>query len=180
MLILYSKDKDHSTKSIGFKKPIKVPRTMFQYIGPGKGTEMSLFKCLLGCLPMYNSNGTEKYISCANSSRFNLRRHVKVGALSLIYSSFEVLWRGKNFDSIFFFQFKHKSKLHLFNEKSKRQRSLKEDLPDKESESARFQFRQMLNQQENPLRDKTVGVRFYQLYTKDVIYAYFWYSNRLS
>ncbi|XP_046463154.1 uncharacterized protein LOC124209262 isoform X2 [Daphnia pulex] len=124
------KDKDHSTKSIGFKKPIKVPRTMFQYIGPGKGTEMSLFKCLLGCVPMYNSNGTEKYISCANSSRFNLRRHVK---------------------------FKHKSKLHLFNEKSKRQRSLKEDLPDKQSESTRFQLRPILNQQENPLRDKTVG-----------------------
>jgi hypothetical protein len=57
---------------------------------------------------------------------------------------------------------------------------LKEDLPDKESESARFQFRQMLNQQENPLRDKTVGVRFYQLYTKDVIYAHVWYSYRLS
>jgi hypothetical protein len=57
---------------------------------------------------------------------------------------------------------------------------LKEDLPDKQSESARFQLRQMLNQQENPLRDKTVGVRFYQLYTKDVIYAHVWYSYRLS
>nr|CAH0111136.1 unnamed protein product [Daphnia galeata] len=112
---------NHSSKNIGFKKPVTVPSTMFQYIGPVKGAEMSLFKCLLGCLPAYNSNGTQKYISCANNSRFNLRRHVKL---------------------------KHKSKLLQFNERSRMLGSLKEEL-DKQSESTLFQLKRILDQQEN-------------------------------
>ncbi len=56
-------------------KTISVPEKFFEFKGPSKTAEkLSLFKCLSGC-PAADDT---KLLSCANNTRHNLRRHVKV------------------------------------------------------------------------------------------------------
>lgn len=52
---------------------LEMPEGFFALIGPNKSkpATTSLYKCLLGCI-------VGKILSCANNSRHNLRRHIKV------------------------------------------------------------------------------------------------------
>lgn len=61
-----------------------MPPTMFMYIGPkDNSSTMSLYKCLLGCESISFQRTPQKYLSCSNTSRHNLLRHVKVNNIWL-------------------------------------------------------------------------------------------------
>lgn len=60
------------------KNKLWLPPEMFQCIGDIPGTNSTYYKCLMHCTPKKNADGSEKYISVSNSSRYNATAHIKV------------------------------------------------------------------------------------------------------
>ena len=68
------------------KKRVWIPPNFFEYIGPDSKTQMSNYRCLLGCPEpkVDEKTNKKKYLKVANSSRFNARRHVQVSVCHLL------------------------------------------------------------------------------------------------
>ena len=60
------------------KKKVWLPPEIFQCIGDIPDINSTSYKCLMHCTPKRNADGSEKYISVSNSSRYNATTHIKV------------------------------------------------------------------------------------------------------
>ncbi len=82
-----ARDSSQSPNSNNTTKRIWLPSDMFEFIKEIPGTESAEYKCLLGCTPEHRADGSIKYVSVNNTSRYNARRHIKVNMFKYFTTS---------------------------------------------------------------------------------------------
>jgi len=60
------------------RKKVWLPPQMFEFVSDVPNVATSEYKCLLGCIPKTNADGSIKFLRVSNTSRHNAKRHIEV------------------------------------------------------------------------------------------------------